>query len=123
MRPQQAERPTGSVTGARATKTLYHYVVVRSDLPHGVQVAQTIHAAGESCDGPLPSGTYAIALSVPDEPSLRELARRLWDSEVPHKVIEEPDSPYNGQAMALGIFPTTDRERVRRLTSSLKLVR
>lgn len=123
MRPQQAERPPDSGNGVRATKTLYHYVIVRSDLPHGVQVAQTIHAAGESCEGPLPSGTYAIALSVPDEPSLRELARRLWDSEVPHKVITEPDSPYDGQAMALGIFPTTDRERVRRLTSNLRLVR
>lgn len=123
MRPQQAERPTNAGNGVRATKTLYHYVVVRSDLPHGVQVAQTIHAAGESCEGPLPSGTYAIALSVPDESSLRELAGRLWDSEVPHKVITEPDSPYNGQAMAIGIFPTADRERVRRVTSSLRLVR
>jgi hypothetical protein len=124
MRPQRvACEPTSTGNGARAKKTLYHYVVVRSDLPHGVQVAQTIHAAGESCDGPLPSGTFAIALSVPDEPSLRDLARRLWDSEVPYKLIEEPDAPYNGQAMALGIFPTTDRERVRRVTSSLPLVK
>lgn len=102
---------------------LYHYVIVRSDLPHGVQVAQTIHAAGESCEGPLPSGTYAVALAVPDEPSLREVARRLWDSQVPHKVITEPDPPYNGQAMSIGIFPTTDRDRVRRVTSHLRLVR
>jgi len=124
MRPQQAaSEPTSSGNGGRIKKTLYHYVVVRSDLPHGVQVAQTIHAAGESCDGPLPSGTYAIALSVPDEASLRSLAERLWDSEVPHKVIMEPDAPYNGQAMAIGIFPTTERERVRRVTSSLPLVR
>ena len=124
MRPQRvACEPTDPGNGVRRTKTLYHYVVVRSDLPHGVQVAQTIHAAGESCEGPLPSGTYAVALSVPDETSLRELARRLWDSEVPHKLILEPDAPYDGQAMAIGIFPTTDRDRVRRLTSSLPLVK
>lgn len=124
MRPQQvACEPTDPGNGVRTKKTLYHYVIVRSDLPHGVQVAQTIHAAGESCEGPLPSGTYAVALSVPDEASLRELARRLWDAEVPHKVIMEPDTPYDGQAMAIGLFPTTDRDRVRRLTSSLPLVR
>lgn len=51
------------------------------------------------------------------------MAKRLWDSQVPHKLICEPDSPYDGQAMAIGLFPTTDRERVRRLTSSLRLVR
>jgi DNA gyrase inhibitor GyrI len=102
---------------------LYHYVIVRSDLPHGVQVAQTIHAAGESCEGPLPSGTYAVALAVPNEDSLRSLAQRLWDGEVPHTVIEEVDGPFAGQAMAIGCWPTRERERMRRFTSSLPLVR
>jgi Peptidyl-tRNA hydrolase PTH2 len=113
-------RPQAQATDDR---TLYHYIIVRADLPHGVQVAQTIHAAGESCEGPLPSGTYAIALSVRDERELREVARRLWDAELPHKVITEPDSPYDGQAMAIGLFPTRERDRVRRVTSSLRLVR
>lgn len=123
MRPQQAVRPIGSGNGTNQRKTLYHYVIVRSDLPHGVQVAQTIHAAGESSEGPLPSGTFAIALGVPSESALEDLAMRLWNAEIPHKVITEPDAPYDGQAMAIGIFPTTDRERVRRVTSNLPLIR
>ncbi len=103
--------------------TLYHYVIVRSDLPHGVQVAQTIHAAGESCEGPLPSGTYAIALSVPDESSLTSMAEKLWAAQIPHKVIVETDGPFADQMMTIGIFPTTDRDRIRKLTGSLPLVR
>ena len=88
-----------------------------------MQGAQTIHAAGESCEGPLPSGTYAIALGVPNEAGLRVLAQRLWDAGIPHKVITEPDSPYDGQAMAVGVFPTSDRDRIRKLTSNLPLIR
>lgn len=107
----------------KTDKTLYHYVIVRADLPHGVQVAQTIHAAGESCEGPLPSGTYAIALAARDQLHLEELATRLWDAEIPHRVIEEPDSPYDGQIMAIGLWPTSDRDRVRKVLSSLPLIK
>jgi hypothetical protein len=102
---------------------LYHYVIVRGDLPHGVQVAQTIHAAGESCEGPLSSGTFAIALSARSESLLEDLAIRLREAEVPHTVIREPDPPYDGQLMAIGIRPTRERDRIRRITSSLPLVR
>lgn len=104
-------------------KTLYHYVIVRGDLPHGVQVAQTIHAAGESCEGPLPSGTFAIALSARSEDHLEDIAIRLWEAEVPHTVIREPDPPYDGQLMAVGIWPTTNRNKIRKITSSLPLVK
>lgn len=103
--------------------TLYHYVIVRADLPHGVQVAQTIHAAGESCEGPLPSGTYAVALAVRDESHLAEIGRRLWEAGIPHTAVREPDPPYDGQLMAVGIWPTADRKRIRRVTSDLPLVR
>ena len=104
-------------------KTLYHYVIIRSDLPYGVQLAQTIHAAGESCDGPLPSGTYAIALSVPNEEALLNLADRLWDGEVPHKVIVETDGKFSGQAMTIGLFPTYERDIIKKFTSSLPLAK
>jgi hypothetical protein len=104
-------------------QTLHHYVLVRADLPKGVALAQTIHAAGESCDGPLPSGTYAYALSVKDEDQLYEYADRLWDAEIPHKVIVETDGEYAGQAMTLGLFPTRDKDSVRRILSELPLAR
>jgi hypothetical protein len=103
--------------------TLYHYVIIRSDLPHGVQLAQTIHAAGESCDGPLPTGTYAIALSVDSEFSLHELAAKLWAGEIPHRVIIETDGKYAGQSMAIGCFPTSQRDIIRKYTSDLPLAR
>ncbi|HEU5118664.1 MAG TPA: hypothetical protein VFT74_18870 [Isosphaeraceae bacterium] len=103
-------------------KTLHHYVIVREDLPTGVQFAQTIHAAGESCEGPLPSGTYAYALGARDEQHLLDIAQRLWDAEIPHTVINEPDEPYLGDAMAIGIWPTADKDRIRRVTSDLPLL-
>ncbi len=99
-------------------------MIVRSDLPHGVQVAQTIHAAGESCGGaPLPLSTHAIALSVRDEGHLREVRDRIWKAGIPHTAVHEPDPPYMGQLMAVGIWPTYDRQAVRRVTSDLPLVR
>lgn len=103
--------------------TLYHYVIVRADLPRGVQVAQTIHAAGESCEGPVPAGTHAIALAARDETHLREIRDRIWRAGIPHTLICEPDPPYDGQAMAVGLWPTSDRPAVRRVTSDLPLLR
>ena len=102
---------------------LRHYVIIRADLPFGVQLAQTIHAAGESCDGPLHSGTYAIALYARDEAHLDELAAKLWAAEIPHKIIIETDGLYSGQAMTIGLFPATDCENIRRVTSSLPLAK
>ena len=88
-----------------------------------MQVAQTVHAAGESSCGDLPEGTIAVALSVPSEPALRQLAQRLADHGVPHRIIVENEGPWANPAMASGVAPTRDRARVRRLTSRLPLVR
>jgi hypothetical protein len=103
--------------------TLYHYVIIRKDLLAGVKLAQTIHAAGESADGPLPSGTYAIALEVEDEESLLDLADKLWYNKVPHKVIVETDGKYTGQAMTIGLRPTSDRDTIMKYTGDLPLAR
>lgn len=105
------------------TKTVYHYVIVRADLPWGVQAAQIIHAAGESCTGSIPAGTHAVALHVRDEEQLYRMKSSLWDEEVPHVMIRENEGPFAGQAMAIGVFPTVDRDPIRRVTSSLPLVR
>lgn len=105
------------------SETLHHYVIVRADLPKGVMMAQSIHAAGESALRPIPEGTHAYALEVDDEGQLRALSDRLRAGGVPHVLITEPDSPWDGQAMAIGCVPTADRDRVRRHTSHLRLVR
>jgi hypothetical protein len=99
---------------------------VRSDLPYGVQVAQTAHAAGESVaesQAPLPDGTIVVALSVPSEGALLRIAQALGEHSLTHKLIMESDGPYAGQAMALGIRPTRDRAAVRKAVSSLPLVK
>jgi peptidyl-tRNA hydrolase len=97
--------------------------VIRRDLPRGTQAAQLIHAAGHSSPGPnLPSGTYAIALSVQDEAELRALSERLEASGIQHYRICEPDEPYNGQLMALGL-PPAYKSTYRRYISNLPLIK
>lgn len=100
-----------------------HYVIVRDDdkMSIGAISAQIIHATNESCEGPLPSGSYAVSLAAKDEDHLLEVAGRLWDAEIPHTVIYEPDEPFDGEATAIGIWPTRDRDRIKKCTSDLPL--
>lgn len=102
---------------------MVHYVIVRNDLPHGVQVAQTVHAAGESAGGPLPDGTIAVALSAPSEAAIRKLAQDFARQAIAHRLIVEDAGPWAGQAMAIGVTPTCDRKTIRRLTSRLPCVK
>lgn len=101
---------------------LHHYVIVREDLPVGVQFAQAIHAAGESCDGPLPDGTYAYGLGVKNEDHLDVVAAKLWEAEIAHTIIRELDEPYFGEAMAIGIWPTSDKDKIKKVLSDLPLL-
>jgi hypothetical protein len=98
-------------------------VIVRADLPRGVQLANAVHAAGESAQGPIPRGTIAVALAADDDFHLRRLADRLAARGIAHRLIVEADGDYAGQAMAIGITPTTDRAAVGKVVSSLRLVR
>lgn len=132
------DNPTGSLTmcpcsttieAARSEPTpvvdvdvLTHYCIVRRDLSPGTQAAQLIHAAGESSPGNLPPHTFAVALTCADECELYELAIRLDAAGVKHKVIAEPDEPYNGAFMAIGVFPQP-RSRIRRHFSNLPLLK
>ena len=87
-----------------------------------MKVAQAIHAAGESSDR-VPSGTIAVALTASSELELRSLAAKLKELDVAHVTIIEGEGPYEGQAMAIGIEPTDNRLRIRKVTSHLPLVR
>lgn len=117
-----SEISTLSPCPRRYAEHLTHYVIVRQDLSRGIQAANLVHAAGESSPGGLPSGTHAIVLAVPNEDTLREVKRRLEAAEVPLTPIFEPDSPYNGELMALGVVPGR-KEELRRHLSSLPLLR
>lgn len=98
-----------------------HYVVVRDDLPKGVMAAHVCHAAGES--GPAPAGSIAVVLGVDSELALRRVAAQLATRDIPYVLITENAGPYNGQAMAIGVPPTSDRAAIRKAVSSLPLVR
>ena len=97
---------------------LSHYCIIREDLPFGQKAAYLIHAAGESSPGQLPKNTRAVALAARDEEHLRQLERQLEHASVEHAAIWEDD-----QLWAIGIRPTHDLGRLRKVTSSLPLIR
>jgi peptidyl-tRNA hydrolase len=97
-------------------------VIVRSDLPRGLQAAQVVHAAGESSPGNLAPGTFAVVLSVANEEELLDVGARLLRERVPFVPIYEPDAPFSGALMAIGLRPAR-KEVLRRHVSSLKLLR
>lgn len=99
-----------------------HYVIVRRDLPLGVLGAMLIHAAGESSPGDLGEATFAIALAVADEAALIRLFLRLSAQGVEITPVHEPDAPYNGQLMAIGVRPML-RSRVSRFLSDVPLLK
>lgn len=102
--------------------TLHHYIIVRKDLPLGILAAQAVHAAGESSPGHLPEGTHAYVLAVPDEAALLREADRLERAGLKVTRVVEPDPPYFGALMALGVAPGR-KEDIRRHVSSLPLLR
>jgi peptidyl-tRNA hydrolase len=105
-----------------APAPLVHYVVVRDDLPRGLLAAMVVHAAGESSPGNLAAGTHAVVLAAKDEATLRAAAERLTRAGIQHVCIDEPDAPYDGALMAIGVLPAR-KEVVRKALSSLPLLR
>ena len=92
-------------------------------MPLGTICAQLVHAAGESSPGNLPEGTHAVVLAVPNEQTLLAIEEKLKHAQIKYNAIREPDPPYLGQLMAIGLEPTTDRTRMRKLLSTLPLLR
>lgn len=101
---------------------LYHYCIGRLDVPIGDLCAQLIHAAGESSPGNLPSDTRAVALGAKSEFDLLKLEQKLKKKNIPHAAIREPDAPWNGQLMAIGIAPC-DRSLVRKEVANFPLIK
>lgn len=94
--------------------------MVRSDIPIGAQLAQSIHAAGESSPGNLPAGTYAVALHASGVDELLQVHHDITQAGIPSVLICEPDAPYLGQPTAIGVEPGP-RDRVRRILRRLPL--
>jgi hypothetical protein len=87
-----------------------------------VLAAQLTHAAGESSPGGLPSGTRAVVLAVDDEPQLVRVEERLRVADLAHVAIREPDAPWAGALMAIGIVPLRERAAVRRVLGRMALL-
>ena len=85
-----------------------------------MQVAQVAHAASEASGHP---PTIVVALAVPDETTLRRIAEALGENSLTYKLIPEDAGPDAGQAMALGLTPSTDRKAIGKVVSALPLVR
>lgn len=89
-------------------------------MPHGMQLAQVTHAAGESAVGhELPLDTHAVVLAAASEDELLAVSAVLTQAGIAHVTIREPDPPYLGAATALGI-PPQERAPLRRLLRHLK---
>ncbi len=105
-------------SSAALAEPLRHYVLVRADLPHGMQIAQTIHASGESVRGmDLPSNTHAVGLHARSEAELLAVEAKLKAAGIPHRAIREVDGKHEGQLMAIGVHPLAGKEARRRLSS------
>lgn len=104
---------------------LHHYVVVRADLPPGLQAAQVIHAAGESAllTASLPPGTHAVALHADGEAALVALGRALDGAGFACAKIYENDPPYAGQLMALGVAPLERTSKLKRLLGRCQTIK
>lgn len=85
--------------------------------------AQIVHAAGESTETEIEPGTNAVVLAARDEIELRQIAGRLAKAGVKHCLIQEIDPPWSGQCTAIGCMPTRDRKALRKILSSLPLLK
>ena len=84
------------------------YVLVRADLPPGLQGAQAAHAAFHfSVDHPdltarwVRDSNYLILLAVPDEQALLRLTRRVEAAGVTFSLVREPDMADEATAVAV----------------------
>lgn len=70
----------------------------------------------------MPGHTHAVALTCPDEASLRALWATLKANGVRHRAILECDGDHAGQLMAIGVEPAP-RKELKRFFSALPLVK
>lgn len=64
-----------------------------------------------------------MVLAARDEQHLRQIAERLERRSIPFKLIQEPDAPWNNSAMAIGLYPTQNRQQIKRALSRLPLIK
>ena len=101
---------------------LTQFIIVRSDLPLGMIAAQVAHAAGVGSERH-PPDVHVVVLAASDEDHLRSISQRLLDADVAQTLVQEVDPPYTHQAMSIGLELIRDRSSVKKVLSSLPLLR
>lgn len=104
----------------------YQYIVLHQSCRNslGVIAVQAAHAAAESVrGGPAPPDTHVVALVAEKSDDLVNLSLRLHGAGIHHVLIQEPNEPYNGAAIALGTEPMRDRDIVRPFFADFKVFR
>lgn len=119
-------------------KNLIHYIIVRRDLPLGVMAAMIAHAAADSIgaydtDKYLFSdlglgtkiffhGATVVVLEAKNEAAIKDAVKYLEIEQLPYVVVTEPDPPYNGAFMAIGVVPD-DGDELRSYFSSFQCLK
>ncbi len=80
-----------------------------------------------NCAACLGNGSYrpivhAVALYARGERELFELEQQLIDAKIEHRAIREPDAPWHGQLMSIGIRPQP-KDNYHRFTKRFQLVK
>jgi peptidyl-tRNA hydrolase len=70
----------------------------------------------------VPEGTHAVVLAAESEEALLRVEEKLRAANIEFAAIREPDAPWNGALMAIGVKPQP-REHLKRLLSNLPLYR
>jgi hypothetical protein len=82
-----------------------------------------VHAAGESVIFRVPPETHAVVLAAKSEDELLKLEQKLLDMGIPHRAIREPDAPWNGQLMSIGLIPSKKTDAIKKCLSNYPLLR
>ena len=118
---------------------MIHYILVRRDLPFGVALAQTAHAAAYSMAAWVGQEMYAeydyyngassvmpdwspmtvVVLGVKDRRALKRWEKKIQKNH-DYFMVREPDAPWHNQEMALGMYPG-ERNELEGLFSKLEL--
>lgn len=104
----------------------YQYIVLHESVRDhpGVIAVHAAHAAGESCFlGAAPSDTRCVVLVAKDSDELKAAAAALEKAGVNHALIVETDGLRTGQATALGVDWSANRDLVRPLLAHFKVLR
>jgi hypothetical protein len=64
-----------------------------------------------------------VVLHTASEAELLALEKALIEAGIGHKAIREPDPPYFGQLMAIGLEPQPRSKALKGLTQDLRLAR